>query len=33
MSPLALLDELRWRGLLAQHTDGLAAALARGMVS
>jgi tyrosyl-tRNA synthetase len=33
MSPLALLDELRWRGLLAQHTDGLAAALANGIVS
>lgn len=29
----ALLDELRWRGMLHQHTDGLAAALSRGMVS
>jgi tyrosyl-tRNA synthetase len=28
-----LLDELRWRGLLAQHTEGLADALARGTVS
>jgi tyrosyl-tRNA synthetase len=28
-----LLDELRWRGLLAQHTEGLADALTRGMVS
>jgi tyrosyl-tRNA synthetase len=33
MPPLTLLDELRWRGLLAQHTDGLGTALARGMVS
>ena len=28
-----LLEELRWRGLLAQHTDGLADSLSRGMVS
>jgi tyrosyl-tRNA synthetase len=28
-----LLEELRWRGLLAQHTEGLADALTRGMVS
>jgi tyrosyl-tRNA synthetase len=28
-----LLDELRWRGLLAQHTEGLQDALSRGMVS
>ena len=28
-----LLDELRWRGLLYQHTDGVAAALQRGVVS
>jgi tyrosyl-tRNA synthetase len=28
-----LLDELRWRGLLAQHTDGLSDALKGGMVS
>src|SRR5688500_4508375 len=28
-----LLEELRWRGLLAQHTDGLSDALSRGMVS
>ena len=33
MSQRTLLDELRWRGLLSQHTDGLADALARGMVS
>ena len=32
-SPHALLDELRWRGLLAQHTDGLSDALSRGMVT
>jgi tyrosyl-tRNA synthetase len=31
--PHPLLEELRWRGLLAQHTDGLAGALSRGMVS
>src|SRR5688572_13914638 len=30
---LPLLDELRWRGLLAQHTEGLAAALSRSLVS
>jgi tyrosyl-tRNA synthetase len=28
-----LLDELRWRGLLHQHTDGLSEALTRGMIS
>ena len=28
-----LIDELRWRGLLAQHTEGLPDALARDMVS
>jgi tyrosyl-tRNA synthetase len=28
-----LLEELRWRGLLAQHTDGLSDALSRGMMS
>ena len=28
-----LLDELQWRGLLYQHTDGLAHALAAGVVS
>src|SRR3954468_5276293 len=28
-----LLDELRWRGLLYQHTDGVAALLARGVAS
>jgi tyrosyl-tRNA synthetase len=28
-----LLDELRWRGLLAQHTEGLSDALTRAMVS
>jgi tyrosyl-tRNA synthetase len=28
-----LLDELQWRGLLAQHTDGLAAHLASGPVT
>ena len=31
--PPQLLEELRWRGMLAQHTDGLADALAHGMVS
>src|SRR2546423_14822899 len=31
--PYALLEELRWRGLLAQHTDGLSDALSRGMVT
>src|SRR5262249_4534251 len=29
----ALLDELRWRGLLYQHTDEVAAALASGQLS
>jgi len=29
----ALLEELRWRGMIHQHTDGLADALGRGMVS
>src|ERR1700741_2820111 len=33
MPPHVLLEELRWRGLLAQHTDGLSDALARGMVT
>ncbi|MDE3174421.1 MAG: tyrosine--tRNA ligase [Gemmatimonadota bacterium] len=33
MSSHPLLDELQWRGLLYQHTDGLAAALAGGVVS
>jgi tyrosyl-tRNA synthetase len=33
MPPHPLLEELRWRGLLAQHTDGLSDALSRGMVS
>lgn len=33
MPPHPLLEELRWRGLLAQHTDGLSDALNRGMVS
>src|SRR5919199_2948322 len=28
-----LLEELAWRGLLVQHTEGLAAALAAGPVS
>jgi tyrosyl-tRNA synthetase len=28
-----LLEELRWRGLLHQHTDGLSDALSRGIVS
>ena len=31
--PPALLDELAWRGLLYQHTDGLGEALARGPVA
>lgn len=31
--PTTFLDELAWRGLLFQHTDGAAAALARGMVT
>ncbi len=29
----ALLEELRWRGMIHQHTDGLSEALGRGMVS
>ena len=33
MAQELLFDELRWRGLLAQHTEGLRDALARGMVS
>jgi tyrosyl-tRNA synthetase len=33
MSPRQLLDELRWRGMVHQHTDGLSDALARSMVS
>src|SRR5688500_4857299 len=33
MAPHALLEELRWRGLLAQHTEGLSDALSRGMMS
>ena len=33
MAPHPLLEELRWRGMLHQHTDALADALARGMVS
>jgi tyrosyl-tRNA synthetase len=33
MAPHPLLEELRWRGMLHQHTDGLADALARGTVS
>jgi tyrosyl-tRNA synthetase len=33
MSTHPLLEELRWRGLLAQHTDGLSDALSKGMVS
>src|SRR5688572_18467349 len=33
MPPHQLLEELRWRGLLAQHTDGLSDTLNRGMVS
>jgi tyrosyl-tRNA synthetase len=33
MTPHPLLEELRWRGLLAQSTDGLSDALSRGMVS
>ena len=31
--PHPLLEELRWRGLLAQHTDGLSDALSRGTMS
>ena len=30
--PIALLDELAWRGLLYQQTEGLAAHLAKGTV-
>jgi tyrosyl-tRNA synthetase len=33
MTGTAFLDELAWRGLLFQHTDGAAAALARGVVT
>src|SRR5437870_3713792 len=33
MAPSALLDELHWRGMVHQQTDGLAAALSKGMVS
>jgi tyrosyl-tRNA synthetase len=33
MTPHPLLGELRWRGLLSQHTEGLSDALASGMVS
>ncbi|MHB1862168.1 MAG: tyrosine--tRNA ligase [Gemmatimonadaceae bacterium] len=33
MSAHSLLDELRWRGLVYQHTDGLAEALGAGVVS
>lgn len=33
MSPHPLLEELRWRGMLQQHTEGLSDALAAGMVS
>ena len=33
MPPHPLLEELRWRGLLHQHTDGLSDALSRGIVS
>lgn len=33
MSPASLLDELTWRGLLYQYTDGLAESLAAGRVS
>jgi len=33
MAALSLLDELRWRGMLHQHTEGLSDALARGMVT
>ena len=33
MPPHPLLEELRWRGLLSQHTEGLSDALERGMVS
>jgi tyrosyl-tRNA synthetase len=33
MRPHALLEELSWRGLLHQHTDGLDAALSAGVVT
>jgi tyrosyl-tRNA synthetase len=33
MTPHPLLEELQWRGLLAQSTDGLSDALSRGMLS
>ena len=33
MPPHPLLEELRWRGLLHQHTDGLSDALSRDIVS
>ncbi len=33
MSSHPLLDELQWRGLLYQHTDGLGEALAAGVIS
>jgi tyrosyl-tRNA synthetase len=33
MRPHALLDELAWRGLLHQHTDGLDAALRGGVIT
>ena len=33
MTATAFLDELAWRGLLFQHTDGAAAAFARGTVT
>jgi tyrosyl-tRNA synthetase len=33
MTATAYLDELAWRGLLFQHTEGAAAALSRGLVS
>jgi tyrosyl-tRNA synthetase len=33
MSPHSWLDELRWRGMVHQHTDGLSQALSRGTMS
>src|SRR5438105_4209658 len=33
MPPHPLLEELRWRGLLSQQTEGLSDALGRGMIS
>ncbi|TMG80644.1 MAG: tyrosine--tRNA ligase, partial [Betaproteobacteria bacterium] len=33
MPPRQLLDELRWRGMVHQHTDGLSDVLDRAMVS